>query len=69
MTHWPIAVAFMGCSVLAGCMTMDGPCQLEREADADRARFSMQCESGGVITIVAPGRVLEAAGQAASAAH
>jgi hypothetical protein len=54
---------------LPGCMTMDGPCQLERDAGAERARLTVQCEAGGVVTIMAPGRLLEAAGRAASAAQ
>jgi hypothetical protein len=53
---------------LAGCMSMDGPCQVDVAREAGDARAAVQCEAGGELTIVAPGAVLEAAGRAAAEA-
>jgi hypothetical protein len=51
---------------LAGCMTMDGPCQIDLQvSDGGSPRPLVQCEAGGAITIVAPANSIEAAGQAA----
>lgn len=58
----------LACSalVLTGCMTMDGPCQLDVERDVDAGRVEVHCETGGAVTIVAPGGLLERAGRAIS---
>jgi len=47
-------------------MTMDGPCQLDVERDADAGRVEVHCEAGGTVSILAPGGLLERAGRAIS---
>ncbi len=61
-----LTAAACSAAALAGCMVLEGPCQLERQAEANSARLTVQCEAGGTASILAPGSVLEAAGRAAA---
>jgi hypothetical protein len=45
-------------------MTMSGPCELDVEREVDAGRVQVHCEAGGAVSILAPGGLLERAGQA-----
>jgi hypothetical protein len=47
-------------------MTMNGPCQLDVEREADAGRVEVHCEADGTVSILAPGGLLERAGRAIS---
>ena len=47
---------------LAGCVSMTGPCRIERDPDT---RALVECEQGGSAAILAPARMIEAAASAA----
>jgi len=51
-------------ALLAGCMSMDGPCQIDLQVNDDGiAHRLVQCEAGGSITLLAPKDSIEAAGK------
>jgi hypothetical protein len=58
------AVLGLALAAPAGCVTMQGPCRIEGDAGAR----TLACEQGGFMAILAPSRVIEAIGAAASAA-
>jgi hypothetical protein len=60
------AVLGIALAAPAGCVTMQGPCRIEGHADSSR---TLACEQGGSMAILAPSRVIEAIGAAASAAR
>jgi hypothetical protein len=50
--------------MLCGCVSMDGPCQIDLRVDDDgQAHRSVECEAGGSIWMLAPKDSIEAAGK------
>ena len=46
--------------LLAGCMSMDGPCQVEVTATGGhRTHKQLQCEAGGSMVIVEPSQTIQ----------
>jgi hypothetical protein len=59
-----VLAALIAAALLAGCVSMDGPCQIDLRVDENgQAHRGVQCEAGGSIWMLAPKDSIEAAGK------